>query len=150
MEIDHSSHRKSNMVMADVNTNSVTNFPNGDNNCLFSQYDPIEPVGKNIFRFSLETIFSFLWWLTLCLNLLGLKLHILKILKILKGNYFDELSIDQYDGNKSRKSSGFSETTSKSRQYSGYEHSKSRNCSGNSGSPGYMTNGRSLNFRTFK
>lgn len=56
-------------------------------------------------------------------------------------NYFDELAIDPFDGNKSRKSSGFSETTTKSRQFSGYEQNKSRNCSGNSGSPGYLTNG---------
>ncbi len=65
-------------------------------------------------------------------------------------NYFDELAIDPYDGNKSRKSSGFSETTTKSRQFSGYEQNKSRNCSGNSGSPGYLTNGKALSILTHR
>ncbi len=56
-------------------------------------------------------------------------------------NYFDNLANDPFEGNKSRKSSGFSETTTKSRHFSGYERNKSRNCSGNSGSPGCSTNG---------
>jgi len=55
-------------------------------------------------------------------------------------------SIDPFDGNKSRKSSGFSDGTngggSKSRQYSGYElQNKSRNCSGNSISAGLVSSG---------
>merc|ERR1711981_1395866 len=54
--------------------------------------------------------------------------------------------VDQFDGNKSRKSSGFSDGTngggSKSRQYSGYElENKSRNCSGNSISAGLVSSG---------
>ena len=56
-------------------------------------------------------------------------------------------NIDPFDGNKSRKSSGFSDGTngggSKSRQYSGYElQNKSRNCSGNSISAGLVSSGR--------
>ena len=54
--------------------------------------------------------------------------------------------VDPFDGNKSRKSSGFSDGTngggSKSRQYSGYEmQNKSRNCSGNSISAGLVSAG---------
>ncbi|XP_059098725.1 putative E3 ubiquitin-protein ligase UNKL isoform X2 [Tigriopus californicus] len=57
------------------------------------------------------------------------------------GAAFEDLSVDPFEGSKSRKSSGFSETcTTKSRQCSGYDLSsgpngggnKSRNCSGNS------------------
>merc|ERR1719266_2163319 len=49
------------------------------------------------------------------------------------GGALDDMSInDLYEGSKSRKSSGFSETQSKSRNCSGMEDSKSRNCSGNS------------------
>merc|ERR1712106_556572 len=48
------------------------------------------------------------------------------------GGALDDLSItDLYEGSKSRKSSGFSETT-KSRNCSGMDGDKSRNCSGNS------------------
>jgi hypothetical protein len=65
-------------------------------------------------------------------------------------NGLDEMSNngggDPFDGNKSRKSSGFSDGTngggSKSRQYSGYElQNKSRNCSGNSISTGFVSSG---------
>ena len=48
---------------------------------------------------------------------------------------------DLYEGSKSRKSSGFSETQSKSRNCSGMEDSKSRNCSGNSISQGLVSSG---------
>lgn len=47
---------------------------------------------------------------------------------------------DLYEGSKSRKSSGFSETT-KSRNCSGLEDGKSRNCSGNSISQGLVSAG---------
>jgi len=59
------------------------------------------------------------------------------------GGALDDLSIsDLYDsGGKSRKSSGFSETQSKSRNCSGIEDSKSRNCSGNSISQGLVSTG---------
>jgi hypothetical protein len=47
------------------------------------------------------------------------------------GANLEDLNLDPFDGSKSRKSSGFSETTNKSRQCSGYDvHSKSRNSSG--------------------
>ena len=46
-----------------------------------------------------------------------------------------------YEGSKSRKSSGFSETQSKSRNCSGIEDGKSRNCSGNSISQGLVSSG---------
>ena len=46
-----------------------------------------------------------------------------------------------YEVSKSRKSSGFSETQSKSRNCSGMEDSKSRNCSGNSISQGLVSSG---------
>ena len=53
--------------------------------------------------------------------------------------------MDPFDCSKSRKSSGFSETTNKSRQYSGYDvNSKSRNCSGNSISAGLVCSGKNL------
>lgn len=56
----------------------------------------------------------------------------------------DDLSLgDPFDGNKSRKSSGFSsagDAVEKSRQYSGYDN-KSRNCSGNSISAGLVNAG---------
>ena len=48
---------------------------------------------------------------------------------------------DLYEGSKSRKSSGFSETQSKSRNCSGMEDGKSRNCSGNSISQGLVSSG---------
>ena len=48
---------------------------------------------------------------------------------------------DLYEGGKSRKSSGFSETQSKSRNCSGLEDGKSRNCSGNSISQGLVSTG---------
>ena len=48
---------------------------------------------------------------------------------------------DLYEVSKSRKSSGFSETQSKSRNCSGMEDSKSRNCSGNSISQGLVSSG---------
>lgn len=58
------------------------------------------------------------------------------------GGALDDLSIsDLYEGNKSRKSSGFSETQSKSRNCSGLEDTKSRNCSGNSISQGLVSTG---------
>ena len=64
------------------------------------------------------------------------------ILCPISGSYLDELNLDPFDCNKSRKSSGFSETTNKSRQYSGYDvNSKSRNCSGNSISAGLVCSG---------
>ena len=67
------------------------------------------------------------------------------------GNGIDGMSsncgVDPFDGNKSRKSSGFSDGTngggSKSRQYSGYElQNKSRNCSGNSITAGLVSSGK--------
>jgi len=58
------------------------------------------------------------------------------------GSYLEDLNLDPFDSSKSRKSSGFSETTNKSRQYSGYDvNSKSRNCSGNSISAGLVCSG---------
>jgi len=58
------------------------------------------------------------------------------------GGALDDMSInDLYEGSKSRKSSGFSETQSKSRNCSGMEDSKSRNCSGNSISQGLVSSG---------
>ena len=58
------------------------------------------------------------------------------------GGALDELNInDLYEGSKSRKSSGFSETT-KSRNGSGMEGDKSRNCSGNSISQGLVSSGK--------
>jgi len=63
------------------------------------------------------------------------------------GNTLDELSLsDPFDGNKSRKSSGFSSSDGtgleKTRQYSGYDMgNKSRNCSGNSISAGLVCSG---------
>ena len=61
---------------------------------------------------------------------------------IIAGGALEDLSInDLYDsGSKSRKSSGFSETT-KSRNCSGLEGDKSRNCSGNSISQGLASAG---------
>lgn len=57
------------------------------------------------------------------------------------GGALDDLSItDLYEGSKSRKSSGFSETT-KSRNCSGMDGDKSRNCSGNSISQGLVSSG---------
>merc|ERR1719495_569919 len=58
------------------------------------------------------------------------------------GGALEDLSItDLYDsGSKSRKSSGFSETT-KSRNCSGLDGDKSRNCSGNSISQGLVSSG---------
>lgn len=61
-------------------------------------------------------------------------------------NGLDDLNLDPFDGNKSRKSSGFSSnengSSGKSRQYSGYEiENKSRNCSGNSISAGLVSSG---------
>merc|ERR1719414_1728316 len=57
------------------------------------------------------------------------------------GGALDDLSItDLYEGGKSRKSSGFSETT-KSRNCSGMDGDKSRNCSGNSISQGLVSSG---------
>ena len=79
-------------------------------------------------------------------------LLILEILFILAAN-FDDLNMDLFstEGGKSRKSSGFSETTgsggSKSRQCSGYDHlaqsvnGKSRNLSGSSISQGLVSSG---------
>lgn len=53
----------------------------------------------------------------------------------------DDLSLNELgDGSKSRKSSGFSETT-KSRNCSGMDGDKSRNCSGNSISQGLVSSG---------
>jgi hypothetical protein len=58
------------------------------------------------------------------------------------GGALDDLSItDLYEGGKSRKSSGFSETQSKSRNCSGLEDGKSRNVSGNSISQGLVSTG---------
>lgn len=58
------------------------------------------------------------------------------------GSYLDDLNLDPFDCSKSRKSSGFSEGTNKSRQYSGYDvNNKSRNCSGNSISAGFVCSG---------
>ena len=63
----------------------------------------------------------------------------------ISGSYLDDLNLDPFDCSKSRKSSGFSETTNKSRQYSGYDvNSKSRNCSGNSISAGLVCSGKKL------
>ena len=61
---------------------------------------------------------------------------------IITGGALEDLSItDLYDaGSKSRKSSGFSETT-KSRNCSGLDGDKSRNCSGNSISQGLASAG---------
>ena len=61
---------------------------------------------------------------------------------VVAGSALDDLSItDLYDnGSKSRKSSGFSETT-KSRNCSGFDGDKSRNCSGNSISQGLASAG---------
>jgi len=57
------------------------------------------------------------------------------------GPALDDLSItDLYEPSKSRKSSGFSETT-KSRNCSGMDENKSRNCSGNSISQGLVSSG---------
>merc|ERR1711892_481178 len=57
------------------------------------------------------------------------------------GGALDDLSItDLYEGGKSRKPSGFSETT-KSRNCSGMDGDKSRNCSGNSISQGLVSLG---------
>merc|ERR1719414_2367404 len=57
------------------------------------------------------------------------------------GGALDDLSItDLYEGGKSRKSSGFGETT-KSRNCSGMDGDKSRNCSGNSISQGLASAG---------
>merc|ERR1712106_450130 len=57
------------------------------------------------------------------------------------GGALDDLSItDLYEGSKSRKSSGFSETT-KSRNCSGMDGDKSRNCSGSSISQGLVSSG---------
>ena len=55
-------------------------------------------------------------------------------------NGFDDVSHNDLDGGKSRKSSGFSDGASSGRQYSGYEN-KSRNCSGNSISAGLVSSG---------
>jgi len=62
--------------------------------------------------------------------------------QLILGQALDDLSItDLYDSaNKSRKSSGFSETT-KSRNCSGLDNDKSRNCSGNSISQGLASAG---------
>jgi len=60
---------------------------------------------------------------------------------LLMGGALEDLSISElYDGNKSRKSSGFSEST-KSRSCSGIDGDKSRNCSGNSISQGLASAG---------
>jgi len=58
------------------------------------------------------------------------------------GSALDDMAVtDLYEGGKSRKSSGFSETQSKSRNCSGLEDGKSRNCSGNSISQGLVSTG---------
>jgi len=58
------------------------------------------------------------------------------------GNALDDLSInDLYEGGKSRKSSGFSETLTKSRNCSGLESDRDRNMSGNSIEQGLVSSG---------
>ena len=52
----------------------------------------------------------------------------------------EDMSSNDLDGGKSRKSSGFSDCPSSGRHYSGYEN-KSRNCSGNSISAGLVSSG---------